>query len=69
MLKFKYKGRSFSSGKSLANAMQLDINQAVERKIRSAASVSGTRVRKTSNGFEIEGDAEHMDRFHSRLVR
>lgn len=49
--------------------MQRDMNQAVERKIRSAASASGTRVRKTSQGFEVEGDAAHMDRFHSRLAR
>lgn len=69
MLKFKYKGRSFSSGKSLANAMQRDMNQAVERKIRSAASASGARVRKTSQGFEVEGDAARMDRFHNRLAR
>lgn len=69
MLKFKYKGRSFSSGKSLANAMQRDMNQAVERKIRSAASASGARVRKTSQGFEVEGDAVRMDRFHDRLAR
>ena len=68
MLKFKYKGRSFSSGQSLANAMR-DMNQAVERKIRSAASASGARVHKTSNGFEIEGDAVRMERFHSRLAR
>lgn len=69
MLKFKYNGRSFSSGKSLANAMQRDMNQAVERKIRSAASASGARVRKTSQGFEVEGDASRMDRFHNRLAR
>lgn len=69
MLKFKYKGRSFSSGKSLANAMQRDMNQAVESKIRSAASASGARVRKTSQGFEVEGDTVRMDRFHDRLAR
>lgn len=69
MLKIKYKGRSFSSGQSLANAMQRDMNQAVERKIRSAASASGTRVRKTSKGFVVEGDAARMDRFHNRLSR
>jgi hypothetical protein len=69
MLKFKYKGRGFSSGKSLANAMQRDMNQAVERKIRSAASASGTRARKTSKGFEVEGDAACMGRFHNRLAR
>lgn len=69
MLKFKYKGRVFSSGQALANAMQRDMNQAVERKIRSAASAAGTQVRKTSNGFEVKGDLERMDRFHNRLSR
>ena len=57
MLKFKYKGRSFSSGRSLANAMQRDMNQAVERKIRSAASASGTRVRKISKASDLKSES------------
>lgn len=69
MIKIKYKGRNYSSGRSLANAMQRDMNQTVERTIRSAASASGARVRKTAKGFEVEGNAEHMDRFYNRLTR
>ncbi|WP_298922403.1 hypothetical protein [uncultured Roseobacter sp.] len=65
----KYKGRTFSSGQSLANAIKRDINQSLERKVRQAAAASGTRVRKTSGGFEIEGNAQHMSRFYNRLGR
>ena len=65
----KYKGRTFSSGQSLANAIKRDFNQSIERKIRQAAASSGTRVCKTSKGFEIEGDPQHMTRFYSRLGR
>lgn len=67
--RMKYKGRSYSSGRSLANAMQRDINQQVERNIRSAASCSGVRVKKTLKGFEIIGEAEKLNRFHRRLGR
>ena len=67
MIKMKYKGRTFTNGRSLANAMTRDMNQQVERSVRQAAALSGVRVRKTHNGFEVEGDADHMDRFHRRL--
>lgn len=65
----KYKGRTFSSGQSLANAIKRDINQSIERKVRQAAAASGTSVRKTTDGFMIEGDVQHMDRFYNRLGR
>lgn len=67
MIKMKYKGRTFTNGRSLANAMTRDMNQQVERSVRQAAALSGVRVRKTHKGFEVEGDADHMDRFHRRL--
>lgn len=67
MIKLKYKGRTFTSGRSLANAMTRDMNQQIERSVRQAAAVSGVRVRKTHKGIEVEGDAAHMERFHKRL--
>lgn len=67
MIKMKYKGRTFTNGRSLANAMTRDMNQQVERSVRQAAVASGVRVRKTAKGLEVEGDAEHMNRFHKRL--
>lgn len=69
MLKMKYKGRTFSNGRSLANAMQRDFNNEIERKVRQAASSSGVRVRKTHKGFELEGDAASMTRFNNRIGR
>lgn len=69
MMKLKYKGRTFTNGRSLANAMTRDFNQEVERKLRQAASSSGLRVRKTHKGLEVEGDAANMDRFYKRLGR
>lgn len=69
MMKLKYKGRTFTNGRSLANAMTRDLNQEVERKLRQAASSSGLRVRKTHKGLEVEGDAANMDRFYKRLGR
>lgn len=65
----KYKGRSFHSGQALANAMKRDINQSIERKVRQAASSSGARVRRTSKGLEIEGQASNLQRFYNRLGR
>lgn len=69
MLKMKYKGRTFSNGRSLANAMTQDLNSEIERKMRQAASYSGVRLRKTHKGFEIEGDANSMVRFNNRIGR
>jgi len=69
MIKMKYKGRTFTNGRSLANAMSRDFNQEIERKVRQAASASGLRVRKTHNGLEIEGDENRMVRFNNRIGR
>ena len=69
MLKMKYKGRTFSNGRSLANAMTRDLNNEIERKMRQAASASGVRIRKTHKGFEVEGDANSMTRFNNRIGR
>lgn len=69
MLKFKYKGRTFSSARALADAMQRDIQNAAEQRVRSAASASGLSIRKTSSGLEVSGDANRMGRFYDRLGR
>ncbi len=69
MFKMKYKGRTFSNGRSLANAMTRDFNNEIERKLRQAASSSGVRIRKTHKGFEVEGDTDKMARFNNRLGR
>jgi hypothetical protein len=65
----RYKGQTLSSGQALANAMTRDLNQAVARKVRQAASSSGLRVRRTSKGLEVYGDAAKMSRFHNRFRR
>lgn len=69
MMKFTYKGRSFSSAKAMTDAMQRDMRNSVEQKVRNAASLSGLSVRKTSKGLEVRGDAGKMSRFHDRLGR
>lgn len=69
MLKVKYKGRTFNSARSLADAMQRDLKNSVERQVRRAASASSLSVRKTSNGLEVSGDANRMGRFYDRLGR
>ena len=69
MIKMKYKGRTFTNGRSLANAMTRDFNNEIERKVRQAAASSGVRVRKTHKGYELEGDAHSMTRFNNRLGR
>lgn len=63
----KYNGRSYSSGRALANAMKRDVNQKLERNIRSAASCSGVRVKKTHKGIEVVGDSDKLNRFYRRL--
>lgn len=69
MTTLKYKGRTFTSGRSLANAITRDVNSEIERKMRQAASASGVRLRKTHKGLEIEGDAASMARFNKRIGR
>jgi len=66
-LTMKYKGRSFSSGRALANAMRRDFDRQIEHNIRSAASSSGARVKKTHKGFEIAGEVGKLNRFRRRL--
>lgn len=66
-VKFRYKGRTFSSAQSLSSALKHDMNQAVKRSIRSAASGTGARVRKTSQGYAIEGSEEQISRFNRRI--
>lgn len=68
-IKMKYKGRSFSSGRSLARAIENDLKKNVERKVRRAASCSGLSVSSTHKGLEVKGDAEDFDRFYRRLGR
>jgi hypothetical protein len=62
-LTFKYKGRSFSSARSMMQAAQRD----VERKVRQAAGSAGLHTTKTSHGLEVKGSAERLDRFYRRL--
>lgn len=66
MIKMKYKGRTFTNGRSLANAMTRDFSQEVERKVRQAAAATGVRVRKTHKGLEVEGDVGKVARFHKK---
>ena len=69
MLKLTYKGRTFTNGRALADAMTRDFNQEIERRIRNAASATGVRLRKTHKDFELEGEADNMTRFNNRLER
>jgi hypothetical protein len=69
MATVKYKGRSFSSARSLANAMQRDLQSAYEQRVRQAAATSGLSVRKTSQGLELSGSGANMGRFCNRLGR
>ena len=64
---FKYKGRSFSSARSMMQAAQRDIQNDIERKVRQAAAMSGLRTTKTSQGLEFKGSADQIDRFYRRL--
>lgn len=69
MTMLSYNGRSFSSARALADAMQRDLERSIEQQVRNAASASGLTVRKTSNGLEVSGDAAKIGRFNSRLGR
>lgn len=69
MIKLSYKGRTFTSAKSLSDAIQRDIQGEYERKVRSAATSAGLSVRRTSNGLEVTGEAQRMERFYDRLSK
>lgn len=59
MIKLKYKGRTFTNGHSLANAMTRDMNQQIERNLRQAAAASGVRVRKTERHSDTDRGPTH----------
>lgn len=69
MLTLKYKGRRFTSGRSLARALERDFKTAVEKEVRHAAGASGLTVRKTAEGLEVTGEAPNVRRFTDRLKR
>lgn len=66
-IKFRYKGRTFSSARSLGSALQREMIQQVDRAIRNAASGSGARLRKTPRGYEVEGTPGQLARFNRRI--
>jgi len=66
-MSFKYKGRSFSSARSMMQAAQRDVVYEIERKVRQAAASAGASTSKTAHGLEIKGSAEQLARFHRRL--
>ena len=67
MIKLKYKGRSFSNGRSLAQAVTRDVEREAEQRVRRAASAAGVRVKKTPKGLSVEGDPEKVRRFKQKL--
>lgn len=66
-ISFKYKGRSFSSARSMMQAAQRDVLKDIEQKIRQAAVSSGLQTTKTSRGLEVKGSEDQIDRFYRRL--
>ena len=67
MIRFRYKGRSFSNAHSLTQAMVRDVEQTWERGVRNAASGTGVRVTRTARGLEVHGSTQGMSRFRRRL--
>lgn len=68
-MRIKYKGRSFSSGRSLASAITRDFKNEYERRMRSAAAATGVRLVRTAQGLRAEGTVEQLKRFNNRLAR
>lgn len=66
-MSFKYKGRSFSSPRTMMQAAQRDLAREIERKIAHAAASAGLRTTKTSQGLELKGSIDQMERFHRRI--
>ncbi|RUU76228.1 hypothetical protein [Mesorhizobium sp. M7A.F.Ca.MR.362.00.0.0] len=66
---FKYKGRSFSSARSMMQVVQRDIADGIERNIRNAAISAGAKTKKTAQGLEISGSSTQLDRFRRRLEK
>lgn len=66
-VRFRYKGRTFGSAQSLGAALKRDVAQTLDRNLRNAASGTGARIRKTGQGYEIEGTPEQIARFNRRI--
>lgn len=66
-ISFKYKGRSYSSARSMMQAAQRDLSREIENKIRRAAALSGATTTKTSKGLEINASADQLQRLYRRL--
>ena len=65
----KFNERTFTNGRSLADAMIRDVNQKIERNLRQAAMSSGVQMKKTAKGFEFEGTPENINRLYKRLEK
>lgn len=66
----KYNGRTFGSSQSLANAMKRDMQTAVERAVRNAASSVGARTTRAPNGdLIVQGDLAALARFNRKISR
>lgn len=68
-VKFKFKGRTFSSASSLQSALRQEMRRNVDQAVRRAASGTGTSVQKTHNGYRLNGSPEQLARFNKRLGR
>lgn len=68
-LQYKYKGRSFSSAKSMIAAMERDAKRNHENAIRHAAQSAGASVSKHGNELKVSGSADQMNRFVKRFAK
>lgn len=66
-LRYKYRGRSFSSARSMIRAMQADAKREHENAIRRAAAGTGLAVRRSGGDLKLSGTADQFDRFNKRL--
>jgi hypothetical protein len=69
MIKFemKYGGRTYRSERDLARAMERDMKAAATDELKSMARRSGLTVKSTTDGFEVEGSPDAIQRFQRKL--
>lgn len=67
-VKFRHKCRSFGSTQSLGAALKRHIAQTVDRAIHGPASASGAHIRKTGQGYSIEGTPDQLAHFNRRII-
>jgi len=62
----KFNGRKITSSSQFEREIKKSMNKHVEKELRKAVG-AGTRLKKTKDGFVVEGSPQQIERIKKRL--